>query len=40
MRNEKAIISAKDYGSNKYQGNKLTMNNLPNFQFKSNAYGD
>ncbi len=38
MQSEKAV-SAKD-GSNTYLKNKLTMNKLPNFQFKSNADGD
>lgn len=41
MKSEKAIISAKDYGSNKkLTDEQFTMNKLPNFQFKSNADGD
>ncbi len=39
MRNEKAEALESD-GSNKNLTEKLTMNNLPNFQFKSNADGD
>ncbi len=40
MKSEKATICAKDYGSNNYLTDRLTMNNLPNFNFKSNRDGD
>ena len=37
MKSEKAALTS---GSNTDLKNKLTMNNLPNYQFKSNADGD